>query len=101
MALMATTLRLEAAEGSGIEEYRIWEGTVEVRRLQRNDEDQPEDNWQRLTHAELAAHVKDDTVVAHWLRQRLGWRRLLIACTDPQTLQEFGIPDNTLDRYAA
>ena len=99
MALMPTTLRLET--DSGVEEYRIYEGVVEVRTLARSGEDPSEDNWQRLTHAQLAAHVEDGTVVAQWLRHRLGWRRLLRACVNPETLEEFGIAENTLDRYAA
>src|SRR5512135_1606962 len=98
MAIMPTTLRLEL--DSGVEEYRIYEGMVEVRKMQRSGEVQSDD-WQRLTHAQLAAHVKDGTVVAQWLRHRLGWRRLLRACVNPETLEEFGIAENTLDRYAA
>ncbi len=97
---MPTTLRLEAANGSGVEEYRIYEGVIEVRTV-RSSEPISDGSWRRLSHVELSAHVKDETVVAQWLRQRIGWRRLLLACTNPQTLEEFGIADNTLDRYAA
>jgi len=98
---MPTTLRLEAADRSGVEEYRIYEGAIEVRQLQRSPENESDDTWQRLTHTQLAEHVKDDTVVAKWLRHRMGWQRLLRACINPQTLAEFGIAENTLDRYAA
>ncbi len=109
MVLMPMTLRLEASDGSGVEEYRIYEDSVEVRKLRggaENDDvelaaEHISDEWQRLSHEDLTAHVKKHTVVAQWLKHRLGWRRLLRACTDPQTLQEFGIPDNSLDRYAA
>ena len=100
MALMPMNLRLEAMDGSGFEEYRIYEGAIEMRKM-CSYEDPSEDSWERVTHAQLAAHVKDDTVVAQWLRKRIGWQRLLLACTNPQTLEEFGIADNTLDRYAA
>lgn len=109
MVLMPMTLRLEASDGSGVEEYRIYEDSVEVRKLRCGEENDDvelaaehiSDEWQRLSHEDLTAHVKTNTVVAQWLKHRLGWRRLLRACTDPQTLQEFGIPDNSLDRYAA
>ena len=109
MGLVPMTLRLEAADGSGVEEYRIHENGVEFRRSRSGEEqDDPElleeevsDRWQRLSPADLTAHVKKNTVIAQWLKHRLGWRRLLWACTDPKTMQEFGIADNTLDRYAA
>ncbi len=97
---MATTLRLEAANGSGAEEYRIDEGAIEVRTV-RAGEPISDACWRRLSHAELSAHVRDETAVAQWLRQRIGWRRLLRACINPKTLEEFGISENTLDRYAA
>jgi hypothetical protein len=101
MSLLPMNLRLKATDGSGIDEYRISEGTIEVRRVQRSGEPASDDEWRVLTHRELADHVKHGTVVAQWLRKRIGWRRLLQACVDPQTLEEFGIPENTLDRYAA
>ncbi len=109
MVSMPMTLRLEAADGSGVEEYRVFEDAVEKRKLrygeERDDLDVAAENvseeWQRLSHENLTDHVKKNTAVAQWLKHRIGWRRLLRACTDPQTLQEFGIPDNTLDRYAA
>jgi hypothetical protein len=101
---MPTTLRLEIA--SGTEEYRIWEDGVEVRTLRsRNeqlfDERQSTYGWRRLNHDDLSRHVKDNTVVAQWLRHRIGWQRVVQLCADPQTLEEFGIACNTLDRYAA
>jgi len=109
MVLMPMTLRLEATDGAGVEEYRIFEDAVEVRKLRCGEEkddpelaaEQPSDQWRRLSPADLTGHVRNNTVVAQWLKHRLGWRRLLRACTDSQTLQEFGIPDGTLDRYAA
>jgi hypothetical protein len=109
MVLMPMTLRLEASNGSGVEEYRIYEDAVEVRKLRSGEEkddlelagEQVSNEWQRLLPRDLSAHVRNNTVVAQWLKHRLGWRRLLRACTDPETLQEFGIPANTLDRYAA
>jgi len=99
MALMPMNLRLEAE--SGVEEYRIYEGSIEVRKLHRTGEGRSEDDWQRLSHIDLSAHVNENTVVAQWLRKRIGWQRLLRLCVRPETLEEFGIAENTLDRYAA
>jgi hypothetical protein len=102
MALMPVNLRLEAANGSGIEEYRIQDGDIEVRRVQRAVErGRSDDDWQLLTPRQLASHVQDNTVVAQWLRHRIGWRRLLLACSDQQTLQNFGIESDVRDRFAA
>ena len=109
MAMLPMTLRLEAENGLGAEEYRVYEGGIEVRRLQifgerepgLLSEGEPDDAWRRLSPAELTQHVKNKTVVAQWLQHRIGWRRLLHACSNPETLQEFGISENTLDRYAA
>ena len=100
MTLLPMNLRLEGKSGG--EEYRICDDRVEVRKLQsgRSAAD-TDDCWHRLSHTDLAAHVRDNTVVAQWLRQRLGWRRLLRACISPESLEECGIPENTLDRYAA
>jgi hypothetical protein len=104
MTLMPTTLRLETA--AGVDEYRIWEGAVEVRTLHRPseqlfDEEVSTYGWRRLNHHDLSRHVKDNTVVAQWLRHRIGWQRVVQLCADPQTLEEFGIACNTLDRHAA
>ena len=101
MATLPMSLRVDSGDGSSVEEYRIYEGIVEVRRQQDSRDPESGDNRHRLTHSELAAHVRDNTVVAQWLKHRIGWRRLLRACTNPQTLEEFGIPADTLDRYAA
>ena len=109
MVLLPTTLRLEAADGSGVEEYRIFGDGVEVRKLRSGEEnddpelvgDQVSYGWRRLTHGDLSRHVRNNTIVAHWLKQRLGWRRLLYVCTDPQILEDFGVPADGLDRNAA
>ena len=91
-----------------MEEYRIQDGDIEVRRVRRSSEYGYSDNefgdendWQRLGPRQLAAHVEDNTVVAQWLRHRIGWRRLLLACSDQQTLQQYGIQENVKDRFAA
>jgi hypothetical protein len=110
MTLMPMSLRLEAADGSGSEEYRIHDGDIEVRRVASSFErsryryeefGEAEYDWHCLTARELAGHVDSNTVVAQWLRHRIGWRRLLLKCTDQETLQKFGITENVSDRYAA
>jgi hypothetical protein len=92
-------LRLEASSGS--EEYRIYQGAIEVRKLQRFGEGPSEGEWHQLSHEDIAAHVHENTAVAQWLRKRIGWQRLLRLCAKPETLEEFGIAENTLDPYAA
>lgn len=99
MTLLPVNLRLEGQSGG--EEYRICDDRVEVRKLQSDRNVDSDDSWQRLSHMDLATHVRGNTVVAQWLRQRLGWRRLLRACISPESLEECGIAENTLDRYAA
>lgn len=91
-------LRLEATEGSG-EEYRIYDGQVEVRSLQTSSDD--DGLWYRVTPEELTEHVNQKTIVAEWLNQRLGWRGLLRACLPEQDLQLFGEAETYSERRAA
>lgn len=109
MVLLPMTLRLEAADSSGVQEYRIYEGSVEVRDVHSGEEnddvelvqEQLSDEWRRLSHDDLTEHVRRNTVVAQWLKHRLGWRRLLQACTHPDTLRDFGIAAIPADRHVA
>jgi hypothetical protein len=106
MLLEPVSLRLETVDGSGCEEYRIQDGDIEVRRVRRSGERGrseclSSDEWQRLTPRQLSNHVHDNTVVAQWLRHRIGWRRLILACADQETLDSFGVAENVQDRYAA
>jgi hypothetical protein len=107
MALMPVNFRLEAADGSGAEEYRVRDGDIEVRTVRRSGEyrassrDESDEDWQRLTARQLTTHVQGNTVVAQWLRHRIGWRRLILACTDEQTRDIFGVAERVNDRYAA
>ena len=82
--LTSKRLRLEPGNGSPITEYRIENGTVAVRTVDLNrrsgrDHDE-ESGWQQLTPEQLRFHVERRTVVAEWLKHRLGWRRLLREC---------------------
>jgi hypothetical protein len=77
-------LRLEPGDGSPITEYSIENGTVSVRTVDLNrgsDQDQElETGWEQLTPEQLRFHVERHTVVAEWLKRRIGWRRLLTEC---------------------
>ena len=69
MALIPMCLRLEAGSGSA-KEYRIRDEMIEVRQLQSPSGD--ESQWHQLTPEQLTDHVKRNTVVAQWLKRRLG-----------------------------
>jgi hypothetical protein len=99
MALEPMHLRLEAADPAEGKEYRIYDGQIEVRGLQCSIED--DWCWQRVSPDELTAHVNAGTVVAEWLKRRLGWRRLLRACMAEQDLYMFEGADRSPDRRAA
>ena len=86
MALQPVHLRLEGNERVG-EEYRIYDGHVEVRALIDSFDD--DGSWHRVAPEELTMHVNRGTVLAQWLKQRLGWRKLLRACTPEQDLRIF------------
>lgn len=99
---MPMNLRLEAPNGSGGEEYRIREGEIEVRAVNPSSANYVfDDDWQPLSSNDLADHVQRNTVLAQWLRHRIGWRRLLLKCTDQATLQRYGVAESTHDRFAA
>jgi uncharacterized Rossmann fold enzyme len=100
---MPVNLRIETADGSCQEEYRIHGRDIEVRSCSQPmefdvpDQYQSDDEWHRMTAEQLSAHVQANTVLAQWLRHRIGWRRLVVACTDPQTLETFGVSGNSSD----
>ena len=101
MAQGNVRLRLEAADGSAIKEYRIDDGNVEVRSLHsRSVYEPPESSWHRLTPQELGTHVERNTAVAQWLERRLGWRRLLQACVS-QEPHDWRPAEDYVDRHAA
>jgi len=99
MSLMPMSLRLEAADGSAIEEYRIDQGAVEVRRL--SDFGDLGAGWRRLTSVQLRDHVNRKTLLAQWLERRLGWRRLLRACLDEENLWQVEDSGRSSDRNVA
>ena len=98
MALTATHLRVESPNGVS-EEYRICDGYIEVRHLQRNSTEY--DQWHRLNPKQVADHVNRNTVVAQWLMRRLGWRRLLRACVTEESVRHLDMLDIPADRRVA
>ena len=77
-------LRIDPGNGSPAVDYRIRNGFVESRTLEMDAAKRTtlatEKQWQRLTPEQLTSHVMADTVVLHWLRQRMGVYRLIRAC---------------------
>ena len=102
MALTPMHLRLEFPDGRG-DEYRIYDGHVEVRPLGTvvENADFEDYSWRQVTPEQLTAHVSNRTILAEWLKQRLGWRRLLWACLDEQDLYMFDHNSGTADKWAA
>jgi hypothetical protein len=101
MALIPMSLRLEAAEGFAGEEYRIYDGDVEVRNLPRREGAGRTGTWHRLTPGQLSTHVQRNTVVAQWLQRRLGWQRLLQKCVALESANDANLAESTQDHYAA
>jgi hypothetical protein len=75
-------LRIDPGDGYPVMDYRIHNGCVENRVVEMNTEVEPETDsgWKQLTPEELSSHVMADTVVARWLRRRLGIFLLVRAC---------------------
>jgi hypothetical protein len=74
-------LRIDSGDGFEAREYRINSGTVQVRTVANDDS---KSGWRTLTPEKLSRHVERNTVVAQWLKHRMGWRRLLLACVGEQ-----------------
>jgi hypothetical protein len=80
--LACNRLRIDPGDGSPIAEYRIGNGWVEGRTLGTAECGTTTDQrWQRLTPEQLTSHVMEGTVVARWLRKRMGLHSLVRACT--------------------
>ena len=77
-------LRVEPKDGLDAQEYRLGDGTVEMRTLALKDaideDEYVESRWWQLTPEQLSIHVEHNTAVAQWLERRVGWRSLLRAC---------------------
>lgn len=96
MELESMRLRLESVDDSPSKEYRIEDGSVEVRMLDPEDVSVQRAGsvWRRLTPEQLSIQVERNTVVAQWLERRLGWRRLLQSCV-AQKASPWGITSST------
>jgi hypothetical protein len=100
--LACNRLCVDRGDDSPTLEYRIEDGRVESRVLDRAAEGSSviEKPWQRLTPEELRSHVMADTVVARWLSRRIGVHRLLRACNQDSPFADNEISEQ-LDRAAA
>jgi hypothetical protein len=81
--LACNRLRIDRYDGSAVADYRIEDDGVESRALQTATEgsSDTENRWQRLTPEQLSSHIMNDTVVARWLRRRMGVQPLIRACS--------------------
>jgi hypothetical protein len=95
--LACSRLRIDHGNGSPAVDYRIENGFVESRTLETVAEGSAtaEKQWLRLTPDQLSSHVMSGTVVAQWLRRRMGVHRLMRACTPntrpPRTMESKGV----------
>lgn len=79
--LACNRLFIDPCDGSPVVDYRIENDCVESRTLEAAERGTTtEKRWQRLTPEQLSSHVMADTVVAQWLRRRMGVHRLVRAC---------------------
>jgi hypothetical protein len=70
-------LCIESGDGSPAREYRVMNGSVQGRTLAADD---AKSVWRTLTPFNLRGHVERNAALAQWLKHRIGWRRLLLAC---------------------
>ena len=80
--LECNRLRIDLGDGFHAVDYRIQYDNVESRTLETGSEANhgSEHPWHRLTADQLTSHVMAGTVVARWLRGRMGLHRLIRAC---------------------
>lgn len=76
-------LRLEPGDGSPVIDYRLQDNELEKRVLDASGRPNPQTGspWQRLTPEHIAHHITSRTIVAYWLRRKLGWRNVLRKCS--------------------
>ena len=91
-------LRIDPGDGFPAVDYRIENGFVESRTLERDATKRStvaiEKQWQRLTPEQLTSHLMTDTVLSRWLCHRMGVYRLIRACN-----QDSSSPNNRLESY--
>lgn len=71
--LPCNRLRIDSGDGTPVLDYRIERDRIESRRLNTD--------WRQLAPEEISSHVMANTVVAEWLRCRIGLHKLLRACS--------------------
>lgn len=89
--LTAKTLRIDRGRDCSIIDYRIQDGRVETRIVDGATVG-TENGWRPVSAEQLVSHVMRNTVIAHWLRRKMGIRWLLRACS-----QETPCTDNELN----
>jgi hypothetical protein len=86
--LACNRLRIDL-DGSLAVDYRIENGRVEQRTVGMAAEGIEEKGWQPLTSEEVSSHVLAGTVVARWLRRRMGIFRLMRTCGQSSSLTSY------------
>lgn len=89
--LECTKLRVDPGNGSLALEYRVEGGSVECRVLGSG----VEELWLPLSSEQISSHVMEGTVVAHWLRRRIGVHRLMQACNQDTSFSFNELPQRT------
>src|SRR5260370_42186296 len=81
--LACNRLRIARYDGSAVADYPTEDDGVESRALQTATEGSSatENRWERLTPEQLSSHIRNDSVVARWLRRRMGVQPLIRACS--------------------
>jgi hypothetical protein len=104
LMLAFNRLRIDPGDDSAVVDYRIGNGFVESRVVSemkdesdRSEESGSESGWKRLTPEELSSHVLANTVVARWLKFRMGVFPLVQACYPDRPNRE----EQRSDRVAA
>ena len=98
--LACNTLRIDPGDGSPATEYRVEDDHVECRQRPADASGAAKKPWQPLTSEQISSHIMSDTVVAYWLRRRMGFRRLLRACNPESSFVNNEIPDRSNRRAA-
>ena len=86
--LACNRLCIDPSDGSPAVDYRIEDGRVESRGRELAAEriGTIERTWQPVTAEQLRSHVMAGTVVARWLRRRMGIHQLVRACNQDSPL---------------
>lgn len=88
--LEVNRLCIDPGDGYPALEYRVESDRVECRIVEPAEKSGiTEKPWKVVSSQELSSHVMSGTVVAQWLKRRIGYRRLLRACDqDPSFATE-------------